>query len=198
MIRKGWSSKQRQMAVIASTRAGWDDAHRYLVMRHCGCQCERSTGEPSVKHERNTQDQFQSFMSFAEPAAASNGKSINPPAEHASWFECVNDRSARLRHRILGLCDEAVRTLPHLYDDQLANAAVRHCAKHDTVGFLPAQPDELSQCDMPTLIRVYECLRAWVGREFAKRGLKPRTFSIPRHAAERARIETTNRRRRKA
>lgn len=195
MIR-GWSSKQQQMVHTATRKAGWDSGERYLVMRHCGCPVDPKTKQPSVKHPDNTHEQFRLLMSFIEPVAAQRGDPIFPPRDHESWMACVNDAAAKLRWRIGGLCDEAVRVLPHLFDDGLAEHAVRHCAKHDTVGFLPAQPDTLEQCDMPTLIRVYECLRAWVGREFAKAGKKPRTFGIPRVASQRARDEIERQKRR--
>lgn len=196
MAGNGWTRKQQQMVHAATRKAGWDSGERYLVMRHCGCLVDPDRGQPSVKHPRNTQRQFQMLMSFIEPVAAQLGDPIHPPAEHESWTACVNDQGARLRHRIMGLCEEAHRKIPSLYDEQLACVAVRHCADHDTVGFLPSQPERLDQCDLPTLIRVYECLRAWVGREFAVRAIKPRTFEIPRSARDRARNELDRQRRR--
>jgi hypothetical protein len=186
-----WSEKQRRMILTATRLAGWNILNRYVVMKHCGCPLDPETKMPSIKHERNTHEQFAMYMSFAEPVARDRGRPLYPPKDHESWEAVVNDRAQRLRHRARRIIDEAIQKMPHKYDAGLEEYVIGHVYKCDQskggAQFLEHEPETLEQCDAPTVHRVIECLRQFVGREFAIRGITPSSFDIPRGAQERAR-----------
>ena len=131
------------------------------------------------------------FMSYAEPVARDRGKPLHPPRNHESWEAVVHDDAHRLRDRAHRIMIEAIERVPSKYDKGLEQYVVKHvysCDQSQTgAGFLEYEPESFAQCDGPTLIRCIECMRAFVGREFARRGITPRSFDIPRKAQERAR-----------
>ena len=186
-----WTQKQQRLAIMATQLAGWNILQRYMVMKHCGCPIDRQTGHPSTKHDRNTNQQFAMFMSYAEPVARDRGKPLHPPRNHESWEAVVHDDAHRLRDRAHRIMIEAIERVPSKYDKGLEQYVVKHvysCDQSQTgAGFLEYEPESFAQCDGPTLIRCIECMRAFVGREFARRGITPRSFDIPRKAQERAR-----------
>lgn len=186
-----WSPKQQKLIILAARFAGWNILQRYVVMKHCGCPINRETGYPSVKHERNTNQQFKMFMSFAEPVAKENGKPLYAPKNYGSWEAAMKDDCQRLRDRAHRIMLEAIEQVPSMYDDGLEQYVVKHVYKQDQsdtgAQFLEYEPECFLHCDAPTLVRCIECMRAFVGREFARRGITPRSFDIPRKARERAR-----------
>ena len=186
-----WTHRQRKCVIMACSAAGWSAQQRYMVMHHCGCPLVHATKRPSVNHPRNTSEQMGLVMSFAEPVARDRGKPIPPPRQHASWEAAVADKGARQRHKCKAIIEEAVRRVPSRFDKGLEAYIVGHIYKQDQsptgARFLEAEPESIDQCDGPTTHRALECLRAFVGREFAKRDLTPETFTIPRRASERAR-----------
>lgn len=184
--RSGWSNKQRIMFFRACKAADWDNAHRYIVMHHCGCPLDSVTKRPSVKHQHNTNKQLEMVMSFAEPVARSLGSPIRPPSKHKSWEAAVNDDASRLRNQAHRIVEEATRKAPAVFDSGLAAYGVRHVCLHDQAGFMEVHPESIDQCDAPTLIRVIECLRAFVGRRFSEMGINANSFTIPKSAQARA------------
>lgn len=187
---RGWSMKQRIMFLRACNAADWDCAHRYMVMNHCGCPLDKTTKMPSVKHPWNTNKDLELVMSFAEPVARSNGQPIRPPSQYKSWQAAVEDKAGRIRNQAHRIVDEALRSAPAHFDPGLAAYAVRHVCDHNKAGFMDVHPETIDQCDAPTLIRVVECLRAFVGRRFAELNIEPTSFRIPRSAIERAERRT--------
>jgi hypothetical protein len=184
--KSGWSIRQRSMFFRACNAARFNDAHRYILMHHCGCPLDPISKRPSVKHPRNTSHQLELFMSFAEPVARHNGKPIHPPRNHDSWDAAVNDKSSRARNMARQIIDEAIERAPVTFDAGLESYVVDHVCQHDPSGFLDVHPESLDGCDAPTVYRVIECLRAFVGRRFAEMGIEPRSFRPPKSALKRA------------
>lgn len=193
--RTGWTKKQQVCVLRACTAAGWNEQQRYMVMHHCGCPLDEQTKRPSAKHPRNTSEQMGLIMSFAEPVARDRGKPLPPPSQHRSWEAAVADKAARQRHKAKAMIAEAIRRVPRGaaggFDEGLEAYVVEHvydCDQGATgARFMLHRPESIDQCDAPTVHRVIECLRQFVGREFAARGITPETFDIPRSARERAR-----------
>ncbi|MAO24533.1 MAG: hypothetical protein CMJ25_27625 [Phycisphaerae bacterium] len=187
----GWTHRQRQCVIMACSAAGWNAQQRYMVMLHCGCPLDPKTQRPSIKHPRNTSEQMGLIMSFAEPVARDRGKPLRPPKAHRSWESAVADKAQRQRHKAREIIDEAVAEIPSKFNSGLERYVVEHVYDCDQgksgAGFMEHQPESIEQCDAPTVYRVIECLRAFVGREFAARGIEPRSFTIPRTARQRAR-----------
>ncbi|PCI10400.1 hypothetical protein COB72_03355 [bacterium] len=182
----GWSSRQCTMFFIACNAAGWNSAHRYMVMNHCGCPLDSKTKRPSVKHPNNTNRQLEMAMSFAEPVARSRGKSIRPPSKYKSWQAAAEDRAGRMRSHARLIISEATRRAPGMFDEGLESYVVEHVCSHDHSGFMESTPESIDQCDPPTIHKVIECLRAYVGRRFVEAGMNAQSFSIPKSARERA------------
>lgn len=183
----GWSTKQRVMFLRACNAAGWDSTYRYIVMHHCGCPLDVESKRPSVKHPGNTNRQLELVMSFAEPVARDRGKPIRPPSKHKSWETAAFDQCSRLKLLATRIVDEACRKAPAHFDQGLLEYAIKHVCSHDRAGFMEVHPETLDQCDAPTLIRVVECLRAFVGRRFLELNINADSFKIPLSAQERSR-----------
>ncbi|MGV6813701.1 MAG: hypothetical protein ACWA5W_01685 [Phycisphaerales bacterium] len=184
--KSGWSPRQRSMFFRACNAARYDDAHRYILMHHCGCPLDPISKRPSVKHPRNTSHQLELFMSFAEPVARHYGKPISPPKHYGSWEAAVQDKAGRARHKARKIIAEAIERAPGIFDAGLESFVVDHVCQHDPSGFMSVHPESIDQCDAPTVYRVIECLRAFVGRRFAEIGIEPRSFRPPKSALERA------------
>lgn len=186
-----WSPKQQKLVIMATQFAGWNIIQRKMVMKHCGCRLVKETGMPSVKHEHNSNREFELFLSFAEPVAKERGKELYPPRGYDSWEALVRDKAHRLRDRAYRILTEAIERVPSKFDDGLERYVVRHIYKEDQsdtgANFLEYEPENFTQCDAPTLRRAIECMRAFVGREFQARAITPTSFDIPRKAQERAR-----------
>lgn len=182
-----WSKCQRTTFVAAASKAGWTDDQRYMVMRYAGCPSDLAKGRPTVSAQGNTSRHFRECMAIAESACAQAGVRLRPPREYPSW----NDACDSTRHEevafIRRVAAEAVRRLPIHYDEGLIRWAVGHVASENSNPLLPGiKPETLEQCDGPTVHRVAECLRAFVGRKFLECGLEPQTFEVPRSARARA------------
>lgn len=177
--RTGWSRAQRHRFFGAARAAGWNEQQRYMAMRHVGCRDFGDLGRPSVSHTANTNAQFEQVMAIAEAHAEMNGADVHPPRNHTSWRQA----SDRGRDRQIGLARdialEARRRLPGVFKKDPLPAAVYHVTQHDNEDFGGRGFDDIDDCDGGQVYRVVECLRAWVGRYFAKAGLEPETFKQP-------------------
>lgn len=186
-----WSAPQRRVFVMTGSKAGWNDAQRYAVMRYAGCPSVRVRGEdrprPTVSAPGNTITHFRECMAVAESACRMAGVPVRPPREHPSWDAACHDHRGREEQFARRVAAEAERRLPRVFARGLLDRAVAHVAKATDNPLLPGvKPDRLEQCDGPTVHRVAECLRAWVGRTFAEHHITPDTFDIPTSARRRA------------
>jgi hypothetical protein len=188
-----WSKAQRTTFLAAATKAGWTADQRYMVMRYAGCPSDVVIKRPTVSAVGNSGRHFRECMAIAESACAQAGVKLRPPAEHPSW----NDACFSTRHEeeqfIRRVADEAVRRLPVHYNESLIRWAVGHVASENSNPLLPGvKPETLEQCDGPTVHRVAECLRAFVGRKFLECGLEPQSFEVPASARRRAEGSATS------
>lgn len=194
-----WSPKQQKLFVMAATKAGWNDAQRYMVMDYIGCPSVmkiikgKEVWRPSVSGPGNTRRHFRECMAIAESSAAENGVRIHPPKEHPSWNAACWDTRSEEEQFIRRVAAEAVRRLPIHYNEGLIRWAIGHVNGEKGNPLLPGvTPETLDQCDGPTVQRVAECLRAFVGRKFLECGLEPQSFEVPRSARRRAEGSATS------
>lgn len=192
-----WTDKQQTLFHIAAKHAGWTPQHRYIAMRAAGCPLIKGTmgrGQatqtgvmrPSIKNPANTHEMFAAAMMLAESCAATRGASDFPSAGGGkSWAASAADTGTRLRHKAREIWAEAQARMPGRFfggEDSL-NAIVRdRVCKRDTDEYpdlFGHNPSTLDACDAAQLCRVIELLRNWVGRDFFRGGLTPRTFTIP-------------------
>lgn len=181
-----WSPLQRVVFLRACADAGWNDARRYLAMRHAGCP-QTAERRPSVKHARNSQGMFEACMVLAEACAGAAGRSVRPPNGHVSWREAAASGRQRLANLARCIAAEAVERMPETFDAGLLGYAVSHTTVGDDPELCPIRPVSIEECDAGQLVRVVELLRAFVGRRFAAACVRPRTFEVPPGAAIRAR-----------
>jgi hypothetical protein len=191
-----WSKPQQLLAVKAATLAGWNDAQRYMAMRHAGCPITstgRSGGlskaspsgasKPSVKHPGNNQDHYELYMAIAESAARQAGKGhlFPAPANAESWGELARRRLTRTVHAIERIAGEAMSRLPDVFLPNFLTGFVQRMTMNDCQQFCGASPVPLTlaECDEAQLYRIHEGLKAWAGREFLARDQRPGTFTIP-------------------
>lgn len=185
--RRGWSDLQRKLFLRACSAAGWNDAQRYIAMRHAGCPLDAKAERPSVKHPRNTNGQFEQLMALAEAHAAMRGRDVPRPREHASWRVAADFGRRRLEGVARAIIAEASTRIPEVFDAGLERYIVEHTTASDDGALAGVRdPATLAECDGGQLHRVVEALRAYAGREFARRGLSPRNFTIPPGALRRA------------
>ncbi len=201
-----WSQAQQIMVHRAVTAAGWNDAQRYIAMRHVNCPDDPRHDRPSVKHRGNSQASFELLMDLAEGAANGRGagKLMPRPSVGGTWFEKVNagrDAQVRLIERVWL---EAATRIPEKFapaDGKHQGLAgfVRRMTMNDDAGIaLDRRPESLAECDAAQLQRILEGLKKWVGREMQQRGLTPDTFDIPKHPGDPAHAAWNSRQRRKA
>lgn len=182
-----WSKLQRTTFLAAATKAGWTADQRYMVMRYAGCPSDIVIKRPTVSAVGNSHRHFRECMAIAESACAQAGVTLRPPREGPSWNAACSDTRSEEEAFIRRVADEAVRRLPVHYDEGLIRWAVRHVSSEHSNPLLPGvKPETLEQCDGPTVHRVAECLRAFVGRKFLECGLEPQSFEVPRSARRRA------------
>lgn len=129
-------------------------------------------------------------MSFAEPVAREMGKPLNPPSRYKSWQDAVEDRASRTRRLAYAIVKEACKRAPAQFNDGLEPWVVDHVCGSSKSGFMDVAPESFDQCDGPTIYRVVECLKAYIGRRFTELGIKPNSFIVPRSARERAKTTT--------
>lgn len=176
---RGWTERQRKLALIASNVAGWDDAHRYLVLRHVGCADAGAKRRPSISHPRNTQDQFEAYMAIAESAALTRGRGDDFPTcggKHAFWRDAAADGRWRVRRKIAAIAGEAEEHLGDLKPGWLAGFCKRQTLNDDPRVCAVVACEDLDLLDEGQCYRVLEGLKVWIGRELHKRGIRPKSF----------------------
>lgn len=183
----GWTDKQRIMLLRASNLAGWTPQQRYMAMRHAGCPNAAGKSRPSVSHPRNHQAAFERVMALAEAQAATLGNCVPGPSTGASWQHAAERARASLEAKAAAIAHEAQQRCSEQFGHELLTATIRHVTQHDDASLpIHAEPRDLVECDEGQLHRVIESLKAHVGRVFAERGIRPRTFDVPPSAARRA------------
>lgn len=207
-----WSEKQTRIFLRAANLAGWNDAQRYTAMRACGCPLVKGTvgrGQatdvvlrPSVKTPGNTHEMFAAVMMLAESCARARGSyngRFPRPGQHDDWIAASYDTAQRLHHKAREIWAEAQQRMPGRFfgGDEALEKFVQRIVCADTVefrGLFTETPERLDFCDAAQAVRVVEGLRAWVGREFYRAGLTPRSFVIPRSAIEQVKAEAARHR----
>lgn len=174
-----WSDAQRKLFVRACSQADLG-AQRYTIMRYAGCPSGGREGRPSVKHPRNHNRHFELAMSVVESFASQRNVAIRPPGQHKSWREAADRGRERQVHLVKQIADEARTRMPDKFGAGFLAAFITRMTKNDDVCGQPV--DDAVQCDACQLYRIIEGLKAWVGREFADRGMTARTFA---HAKKR-------------
>ena len=178
-----WTPQQIKLHHIAAKAAGWDTARRSLVLRHVGA-VDRD-GRGSSRARANTQAQFEHYMAIAEHAAhaAGNGDEF-PPADRLNrrrtWAEASLSATTRAQRLITVIAAEAIERLPGTFHDAFLRAFVLRMTGGDEPslcgGSGGAHPTRLDECDEAQTYRILEGLKAWVGREFGRAGIKPTSF----------------------
>lgn len=207
-----WSEKQTRIFLRAANLAGWNDAQRYTAMRACGCPLVKGTAgrgqatdvvpRPSVKSPGNTHEMFAAVMMLAESCARTRGSyngRFPRPGSHDDWIAASYDTAQRLHHKARAVWAEAQERMPGRFfggDEAMRGFVARVCGKDPETfgGLFAAAPEHLHECDAAQAVRVVEGLRAWVGREFYRAGLTPRSFVIPRSAIEQVKAEAARHR----
>lgn len=193
-----WSHAQRNLLLKAVNLAGWTDQLRYVAMRACGCPLVGSSpSRPSVKATANTHEQFAAVMMLAESAAKTRGKGASfpkPGGDADTWTEASLDTSSRVRDLIRRIWAEAHAKMPAKFPGTEAalTGFVERQTKGDAEdykGFFEFAPANLDECDLAQCTRVLEGLKAWVGREFYRCGIRPQTFYIPPSAIAQVKAE---------
>lgn len=174
-----WSKRQQIMLHQAAKAADWTTEHRYIAMRHVGCPTDRATGNPSVKHIANTQTMFELLMELAEAHAAEQGRTVPRPGEFRSWRDKCRSQHWHKWHALAkAIAHEAIERMPARFDQGLIQYAINHTTSADNKAWF-GSPQGLEECTPGQLYRVIECLKAFVGREFARAGITPRSFDQP-------------------
>lgn len=188
-----WTKPQARTFIIASSTAGWTDEQRYAVMLYAGCP-KGENQRPSVKHPGNMGRHFCECMAIAEADCAAKGVRLFKPSKAPSWAAaCEDTRTAEIA-KARQIADEAMRRLPAIFSEGLLAYTVRHVADHTSNPMLPGiKPERLEQCDGPTVHRVVESLKSFVGRKFELAGIKPHSFEITGAVRRRADRERTRR-----
>jgi len=182
-----WSRKQQVLAVRAANAAGWTPRQRYMVMTSVGCVVtsimimrDRRVSRPSVKHARNTNRQFELYMELAEISAIAHGSAhlIGSPAAHDTWGDAARAASDRVIGKIYLMFYEAEERIPSVIGEDAIEGFVVRMTRANTWPI--GEPrDELKHCTGAQIYRIMEGARAWLGREYVKRGMTPQTFTIP-------------------
>lgn len=179
-----WSKSQIILLHRAAKAAGWNDARRYLAMKHAGCPSAAGSSRPSVNHPRNDNRAFERVMELAESCAGQRGEVVPPPAEHRSWREAVRRQGDQLRELARKIVAEAERRLPVRFADaHLLERTISHVCGHDhPSGFglgLDSRDLGIEHLDPSQLYRVVESLKAHVGRVLVEAGITPSSFEVP-------------------
>lgn len=182
-----WSHKQRVMFLRACKAGQINAQQRYVILNHAGCpSSERDlpgVKRPSVKDSRNTQRQFELCMALAERSAISlgAGDEVPSPKGGGTWDEVASDQSAGIRHKINEIWVEARTRAPGIFKEGGLEGFIKRMTARDAKGFPTQGPVEHAlDCDDAQLYRVLEGLKAWIGREFARAGLVPNSFELPK------------------
>jgi len=179
-----WSKPQQKLARYAATLADWNDDQRLNVMRTIGCPLITKGGErrPSVTARGNTQRQYERFMELAETSARMEGRGENFPAprNYASWYDAMQAQRNREMRMVEAIFDEARANLPEQFNATAMPGFIRRQTTHHAhpIGHPTACLDELTSAQ---LYQVIEAAKAWIGREFWRRDIEPRSFTIPPH-----------------
>lgn len=187
----GWSRAQQIMLHRAASAADWNDRQRYMAMRHAGCPIDRAKQRPSITHPRNTQRQFELTMSIAEGHAWMHEADLEDfprPRWGDTWAARAGASNGRLDRKIRAIWAEAADRLPETFDRAGLDGFVQRMTKdHDeSLAFQPRPRSLEHVADPATLDKILEGLKAWAGREFLKRDMRPATFDPP--PRERARL----------
>lgn len=189
----GWSRTQQTMFFLACTAAGWNDAQRYIVLRHAGCPERqraankgagvKSEGErrPSASEPRNTQAQFEICMAIAEAAARERGRGadVPQPANARTWGDIEQNARERMIRLVESIWFELVTSMPDVFHASGLVGFVRRMTSCDDRSItLGCAPDALAGCDAGQLYRILEGVKAWGTRECLRRDIRPRTFTL--------------------
>lgn len=200
----GWNDAQRYTAMRACgcpLVAAPGTRHRASGIRsEPSAQCpvpSPSPSRPSVKAPGNTHEMFAAVMMLAESCARARGSyngRFPRPGQHDDWIAASYDTAQRLHHKAREIWAEAQQRMPGRFfgGDEALEKFVQRIVCADTVefrGLFTETPERLDFCDAAQAVRVVEGLRAWVGREFYRAGLTPRSFVIPRSAIEQVKAE---------
>ena len=195
-----WSPKQQLLFLKASNIAGWNDQQRYVAMRACGCPLVKGTvgrgqateagvTRPSIKAPGNTHESFAAVMVLAEASAEQRGRgaAFPRPSNADSWLDSSRDTSKRVRDLVRRVWAEACERMPGRFfgGEAALDAFVKGQLARDPAEFpehFDHAPEAIDECDLAQAARILESLKAWVGREFYRAGITPRTFYIPSSA----------------
>lgn len=189
-----WSKSQCIFIHRATKAAGWNADQRYIAMRHAGCPCvskgANGTMRPSVNTMGNTQHQFELVMSIAEGHWRMNGTPGEFPASRSgeSWERLASRNNSQTLYKVREIWAEARERLPETFAPHGLDGFVQRMTKnHDDLLAFQAKPMTIDDVrDPATLYRIVEGLKGWVGREFCTRGMKPRSFALPRYLTKRS------------
>lgn len=178
-----WTRAQRVCFMRACAQAELTDPMRYILMRHAGCPLKGSPPRPSISHAANDNGMFERCMAIVERHAAGLGHEVRPPKGQRSWAQSAANSGKRMVHKIRAIAAECVERIPEVFDEGFLAGFISRMTKHDeySVTLRTHAPGSLEECDEGQLYRILEGLRAWGGREFARRGVHPRSFVVPRH-----------------
>lgn len=161
---------------------------RLLVMRTIGCpEIDTPDGKrPSVKASGNTQRQYERYMELAEMSARMEGRAeqFPTPRNYVSWYEAMESQRSREAGFIERIFDEARAKLPEQFTADALRGFVGRMTKNDAhpIGF---PTTSLAECSCAQLYAIAEGAKAWIGREFWKRDMEPKRFTIPAHVRRR-------------
>lgn len=187
-----WTERQQRCAVMAASKAGWNDEQRYIAMLHCGCP-KSPSGQVSLKNKNNPHDAFEQYMALAESAAEARGERIYPPKGQPSWRAVADGKRTRTIKLIESIWAEGCARLNAKLDaDGLDGFVLRMTQRDQSPCGVPLAHHRLADCDGGQLYRILEGLKGWIGREFAERGVTPETFTP--HWRDRKRLEEIQRR----
>lgn len=188
----GWSRAQQVLAHRAAAAAGWNATQRYIAMTHCGCPKDAGLGRPSATHRRNSRWSWECYMALAEASAKGRGAGqlMPPTLSGCSWHEAAERQRRHVADKIERVAAELTEAVPDVFAAGfLAGFIARMTARDDASLTFGREARCLDDLDDGQRYRVLEGLKAWGGRELARRGLRPLTFAP--HASTRGHAATS-------
>ncbi|MCC6910009.1 MAG: hypothetical protein IT430_18905 [Phycisphaerales bacterium] len=158
----------RKIHVVRRRIAGLRDEGTWrFLLRMTGCRRDPQTGEPSLAHERNGHDEYETIML----RLASHPDS---QLDEDEWLRKVNQKDGRLRHALLDFERRCVAA-EICSSEALPSLCERMTARRPE--YLDQPPTRnVRDLDFSELLHVVEGFKAWMRREASKRGVQAPKF----------------------